>query len=428
MRTPTGTLVAACALSAALIVAGCGGDGDEDTKSSGELVLQPVADPGPDPFTDSTATSTATPSPVTRTPQPAPPEPTVVRSVSGGMPGLYGGEERVGSCDVERQIGHLRADPAKARAFAQVAGVSQASVPDYLRGLAPVELRADTRVTNHGFRDGHVTTYQAVLQAGTAVLVDNRGVPRVRCACGNPLKPPVVMRGSPGTHGRPWVGFRPMRVVVVAPTVQVITNITIIDSVDHTWIERRIGHDARHDRSVPAPDAVASEPEPAPSPDGGASSALSGTLSGEGGVSPADGSDERASPGATDCVTPTVTGTPGVTEGTPIDTPTDMATDMPTDMPTDTPIDTPTDEPTDCPTATATATATPTPPTTEPDVGTTVPEEPTEEPTAEKPTEPDALPNPSDATGPESVPETPDLPDGGGLIPDADDPAGTDSV
>ncbi|MER5211889.1 DUF6777 domain-containing protein [Streptomyces sp. NPDC002838] len=415
MRTPTGALVTVCALSAALIVAGCGGDGDEDTKSSEELVLQPVADPGPDPFTDSTAISTATPSPVTRTPQPAPSGPTGVRSVSGETPGLYGGEERVGSCDIDRQIGHLRADPAKARAFAQVAGISRTSIPDYLRGLAPVALRADTRVTNHGFRDGHVTTYQSVLQAGTAVLVDNRGVPRVRCACGNPLEPPVAMRGSPGIHGRPWIGFRPTRMVAVAPTIQVIANITIISSVDNAWIERRIGHGVHHDRVVPAPDPVTPEPEPrpTPSPDKNTSSAAPG----EDGASPTDESefpsDESSSSEATDCVTPTVTVTPAFTEDTPTDTPIDT-----TDTPTDVRTDLPTHEPADCPSATAT----PTPPTTEPDVGTTVPEEPT----AEKPTEPDVLPDPAEPIGPESVPETPDLPDGGGLIPD--DPAGPDSA
>ncbi|PZT71125.1 hypothetical protein DN402_02310 [Streptomyces sp. SW4] len=48
-------------------------------------------------------------------------------------------------------------------------------------------LRADTRVTGHGLRGGRPVGGQAVLQAGTAVLVDDRGVPRVRCAGGNPL-------------------------------------------------------------------------------------------------------------------------------------------------------------------------------------------------------------------------------------------------
>jgi hypothetical protein len=73
VRIPTGTLVTACALSAALLVAGCVGDEDDEdqvgaSEADGELFLQPAAEPGPDPFTPSTATSTAAPSPVIRPP------------------------------------------------------------------------------------------------------------------------------------------------------------------------------------------------------------------------------------------------------------------------------------------------------------------------------------------------------------------------
>ncbi|MEV0170464.1 DUF6777 domain-containing protein [Streptomyces sp. NPDC050803] len=393
MRTPIGTFVTACALAAALLAAGCGGDDGKDTAASGELFLQPVAAQGPDPFTDSTATSTATPPPVTRTPQPTG-TPDAVRSYSGSTPGLYGGTERVGSCDVNRQIGYLTADRAKARAFAGAAGISQASIPTYLRGLAPVLLRADTRVTNHGYRDGRATTYQSVLQAGTAVLVDNRGVPRVRCACGNPLKPPVAMQGSHGTSGAAWSGYRPAQVIVVTPAPQVITNITIINVVNNTWIERRIGHEVHHDRPVPPPDPVTPTPAPTtptPSPDDSASSASPSESS-------ASPSDERTGP--TDCVTPTVTVTPGTT-----------------------PSEVPSPDPTDCPTATATPPSTvpdsPLVPTDEsgadttvPDFGGTVPEDPS-----------------SDELGPESVPDTPDVRDGGGLIPDdPDDPAALGSI
>jgi hypothetical protein len=40
-----------------------------------------------------------------------------------------------------------------------------------------VILQRDTRVTNHGFRNGRATPTQSILQAGTAVLVDEYGVP-----------------------------------------------------------------------------------------------------------------------------------------------------------------------------------------------------------------------------------------------------------
>nr|WP_260859820.1 DUF6777 domain-containing protein [Streptomyces cupreus] len=398
-------MVAAGALATALLVTGCGSESDKDTAASGEVFLQPVAPQGPDPFTDSTATSTATPPPVTRTPQSTQTS-GGVRSYSGSTPGLYSGTERVGSCDVNRQIGYLTADQGKARAFAGAVGVSPAGIPDYLRGLAPVVLRADTRVTNHGYRDGRATTYQSVLQAGTAVLVDNRGVPRVRCACGNPLKPPVAKQGSPATSGRAWAGYRPTQVIVVTPAPQVITNITIINIVDHTWIERRIWHEVHHDRPVPRPKPLKPTPTPSkptstpstPSPDDEHTEPFDER------TEPSDERTGSTTPEGTptDCVTPTVTVTPGVTEDA-------ASPEVPSPA-----------GPTDCPTATVTAT----PPAAEPQI----PLVPTEEDTAIEPTppdfggtvpdEPETSPDSSDEIGPQTVPDTPDVPDGGGLIPD----------
>ncbi|MGV9455183.1 DUF6777 domain-containing protein [Streptomyces sp. NPDC003635] len=402
-RTPTGILVTACALAVAVLVAGCGDDGgDKGAAASGEVFLQPAAAQGPDPFTDSTATSTATPPPVTRTPQ-SPPTGSAggARSYSGSTPGLYAGTARVGSCDVDRQIGHLTADQHRARAFAGAAGISSAGIPDYLRGLAPVELRADTRVTNHGYRDGRVTTYQSVLQAGTAVLVDNRGVPRVRCACGNPLTPAVATKGSPATSGRAWSGYRPTQVVVVAPAPQVITNITIINVVSNTWIERRIGHDCRHDRPVPRPEPLRPTTPHTRVPDAGLSPDDESTEPSDRTTDPFDERTDSAAPEGTptDCVTPTVTVTPGATE------------DVPPEVPAG---------PSDCPPATVTAT----PPTTEPQSPLVPTDEDTgtDEGTATEPSLPDFGGTVPDEVGPESVPETADLPDGGGLIPD--DPEG----
>lgn len=426
VRTPTRTLVTACALSAAL-VAGCGGSGGRETQAGGDVRLQPVADRGPDPFTDSTATATVTPAPVTRTPRPAHSGRAGLQSLSGETPGLYGGTRGAGSCDVQRQIDQLTADRARGRVFARAAGISQAAIPGYLRALTSVVLRADTRVTNHGFRDGMGTGYQSVLQAGTAVLVDSRGVPRVRCACGNPLAPPVDPRGEPGTSGRAWPGYRPSQVIVVAPTTQVITNITIIDIADHTWIERPVGHRGHdHDHVVRPPKPV--PPTPVPHPHDSAS-----------GTSPGEGT---APPEPADCSTPTVTVTPGGPDEPPHRTPADV-TDV-TDA-----ADT---APADCPSATGTAS----PPTTdtgrtpaspesskppkspqpqesqepskspEPPDGTRPSDSRTEPDTSpDSPTSPDSRDTPEE-TGPEAVPDTPDVPDGGGLIPDA--PGTSDSI
>jgi len=374
VRTPTQALVTACALAAALLVAGGagsgggggdgGGGGENSAEASSELVLQPAAAQGPSPFTRSSATSMTSvtvPTPLTRTPRRAS---TAPRTVSGGTPGLYGGLDRVAGCDVTRQIDDLTEDRSRARAFAKVEGVSPAAVPDFLRGLAPVVLRADTLVTGHGYRAGRASGFQSVLQAGTAVLVDDRGVPRVRCACGNPLTPPLAMRGDAVVGGRPWPGYRPARVVVVAPSEQLITDITIIDLVDNTWIERLIGHDCRDDHVVPLPRPAPSTPTSAPAT----------TL----GPRPHETALPETSPSAeSDCVTST--GPPGVEN---------------------------------CPTATP-------PPTTGPGLPATPPDG----------TRTTAPVDPGTGIGPETVPDTPDLPDGGGLIPDdPSEPAGTDTA
>ncbi|MEV2252745.1 DUF6777 domain-containing protein [Streptomyces sp. NPDC050147] len=337
----------AFAISAALAIAGCSGGGEKNPADGGaELFMQPAAAQGPDPFTDSTATSTATPSPVTRSPQPSPtgtssPTAQGVRSLSGGTPGLYGGTHSLGSCDVAAQVRFLTADQGRGRAFAQASGISQADIPGFLRGLTPVVLRADTRVTNHGYRDGGASGFQSVLQTGTAVLVDNRGLPRVRCACGNPLKPPVAFKGAPSHQGKPWPGYRPTQVVVVTPAPKVIVNITIVNIVDNTWIERKTGdEDGGDDHIVPPPTPTPTTPDPtAPTPSTPTPTTPSPTTPSP--TAPDDretpnDSDTPSDPGttSTDCPTPApATGTKPPT-GTP--------SEIPPGCPTPTP---PTDEP-----------------------------------------------------------------------------------
>ncbi|GHA04349.1 DUF6777 domain-containing protein [Streptomyces purpurascens] len=373
MRTHTGTFVMACVLSTVLLLSGCGTDSDgdgDDADAGGELLLQPAAAQGPDPFTDSTATTTATPSPAPRTPGRAGPDgPSRIsaglgglRSLSGGTPGLYGGIERTGSCDIARQIGHLTRDRARIRAFARVAGTSPAAVPDYVRRLTPLVLRADTRVTNHGFRAGRAGGYQSVLQAGTAVLVDDRGLPRVRCACGNPLRPPVAMRGMPRGQGTPWPGYRPGEVIVVTPAPQVITDFTIIDVAARTWIERPTGHDVRHDRALPPP-LWAQQPP--------ASRAPSPSSPGESDVTPRE---PRVAP-------PESGLSPGVGSTAPRD-------------------------------AGSPADAVP------PPIDASVPPPDETDPLPDEPAPAD--PGRSEEVGPDTVPDSPDLPDGAGLIPDGD--------
>ncbi|WP_411104638.1 DUF6777 domain-containing protein [Streptomyces sp. cmx-4-9] len=235
-----------------LFAAGCGSS-DKPVSAAGpesqEVHLEAVGAAGPAPFTASSATRESAPV------QPPLPNPTGrgIRTVNAATPGLYGGTQRLGSCDVEQQVAHLTADEAKARAFAEASGIEQAKVPEFLRGLTPVVLRADTRVTSHGFRDGRADSFQSVLQAGTAVLVDDHGMPRARCACGNPLQSPRAAKGSPVHKGDAWSGYQPNQVVVIEPTPQVIGNLVIVNITDNTWIERKTGDDGAQDRTPATP-------------------------------------------------------------------------------------------------------------------------------------------------------------------------------
>lgn len=244
------------ALSAGVLfaVAGCGSGGDRTTKGTTgtaeakDVLLQPLAVPGPGPFTASTARATPSP-PSTGAPGTGKaPATRPVHRISGAVPGLYGGTRSVAACDVERQIRFLTDDKGKGRAFAEAADIEAVQIPGYLKSLTPVVLRADAQVTNHGYSAGAATGFQAVLQAGTAVLVDSRGLPRVRCACGNPLDPPVVAEGEVAHRGERWPGYDPARIVAVDPGVQAVTSLVIVDVEDNTWIERTVGDSGGRDR------------------------------------------------------------------------------------------------------------------------------------------------------------------------------------
>lgn len=149
-------------------------------------------------------------------------------TAAGTEPGLYGGTRDDAVCDVDRLVAFLT-DPAnadKAASWAAVQGIDPSGIADFVAGLTAVRLNLDTRVTNHGFRDGRATPFQSVLQAGTAVLVDETGVPRAKCNCGNPLAEPAPLSepGSDGSFdvddiaqnpGDAWPEFQPGQVVVV---------------------------------------------------------------------------------------------------------------------------------------------------------------------------------------------------------------------
>ena len=166
-----GAVVVLAAIAFGVILA-TGGDEAEGQ----EVTFEPPTDPGPDPWTK----------PADR------PGRTKVQVGSGPFGGT--GSDLV--CDRELLIRSLRAQPDRLRAWAAVAGVEPeaGAVARYIRRLRPVTLTVDTRITNHSFSGGQAVSFQSILQAGTAVLVDSSGRPVVRCRCGNPLAEPIFIR------------------------------------------------------------------------------------------------------------------------------------------------------------------------------------------------------------------------------------------
>ncbi|MGW7450007.1 DUF6777 domain-containing protein [Streptomyces sp. NPDC054787] len=241
--------------------------------AGGEVFLQPASVAGPDPFTASTVTESqdAAVTPATSGKSEngtRGSDATRALEVNGGDPGLYGGTRNVVSCDVEKQIKFLTQHPAKGKAFAAPLNIRPSDIPSYLRSLTPVRLSWDTRVTNHGYKNEAPTSYQAVLQAGTPVLVDDRGVPRVRCACGNPLGPPVAVKGKQTYSGKEWSSFQSSDLVTVKPAEKPVKTVTMYDQDRKGWYERPSGDvQGKHDHEVPPPKGQTPDsPYPVPPP------------------------------------------------------------------------------------------------------------------------------------------------------------------
>lgn len=98
----------------------------------------------------------------------------------GDTPGLYGGSKQPTICDVVR-LEEFLTDPAnerKAQAWAAALSISAAEIPGYLGRLTPVLLRHDTLVKNHDYKKSKAVPFNALLQTGIAILVDERGLPQ----------------------------------------------------------------------------------------------------------------------------------------------------------------------------------------------------------------------------------------------------------
>ena len=109
---------------------------------------------------------------------------------------LHGGSG-VNACDRDALIGFLTTNSAEGLAFAEIQGIGQADIPNFINGLTEGSLLLPVTATNHNFSDGKANPIpDTTLDAGTAVLLGSDGVSRVRCKCGNSLTPNANESGA----------------------------------------------------------------------------------------------------------------------------------------------------------------------------------------------------------------------------------------
>jgi hypothetical protein len=199
-------------LATTFVAGGCGEAGATITRLT-------VGTPGPDPYMLAAGTDRQQVKPSRR----------AGGTEDGDMPGLYGGTRRSASCDSAKLVAFLQANPDKAAAWAKVRGIAAKDIPQYVRRLTPVLLRVDTLVTNHGYKNGKANKIPAVLRAGMGVLVDQYGIPVVKCNCGNPLTPPEkkISPGKAKYKGASWPGFSPDTVTKIRNSSAVTTFVLV---------------------------------------------------------------------------------------------------------------------------------------------------------------------------------------------------------
>ncbi|WP_328429246.1 PASTA domain-containing protein [Streptomyces sp. NBC_00443] len=184
----------------------------------------------------------------------------------GDTPGLYGGSKQPTICDVARLKESLT-DPAnerKAQAWAAALSLTTAEIPDYLGRLTPVLLRHDTLVKNHDYKKGNAVPFNALLQTGIAILVDERGLPAVKCSCGNPLRPfegdTTRIKVEFDDRNEEWKGYEKSSVVAVRPATREVEELALVDVHEPArGVNRPVGttgeddtaFDTRERRAVP---------------------------------------------------------------------------------------------------------------------------------------------------------------------------------
>ena len=233
----------------------------------GEVYRESTGDPGRDPFSGTVVVGNP---PGTKSQTPIGAGGGGVSTIPGDVPALYGGSRNEHVCDRQKLITFLEENADKAAAWAGVLGIDTADIATYIGTLTPMQLRADTRVTNHGFVDGRATSLQSVLQAGTAVLADDHGRPRVKCGCGNPLLDPVATPITPVYTGDAWPDFDPRNLSAVTSAKVQVSRFVVDDLRTGDTFYRPRGTDGDQDQPTTPPAATTTTtpatPTPTPTP------------------------------------------------------------------------------------------------------------------------------------------------------------------
>lgn len=225
-------LVAAVCVLVAVIVTRSNDDDvtePEPEPTPDAIRLEPVTYQNPSSFTDSIVAVPLDQMPelVSQVVATHPPASTG-GTVGGDADLLYASRRGQTVCDGAALVRELGSDPELAAAWASAANVTPDEVTAVVGGLTPVVLTLDTAVTNHSYASGESRAYQAVLQAGTPVMVDATGMPRVKCSCGNPLAEPTADRPT-ATDGDAWDAFEQDAVVTVTPAAAPAPTLATVD-------------------------------------------------------------------------------------------------------------------------------------------------------------------------------------------------------
>ncbi|MGW3667799.1 DUF6777 domain-containing protein [Streptomyces sp. NPDC005141] len=178
----------------------------------------------------------------------------------GDRPGLYGGTRQGKSCDKAKLVEFLTnpANRKKALEWAKAQGIGVHEIGGFIGKLTPVLLRNDTLVKNHDYKKGRAVAFEALLEAGIAVLVDLYGRPVVQCSCGNPLgafeydvdQADVQFKGT----NKRWTSYGRDKVVKVEPTDDgdEVGKYRLVDVQEtDAGLERPVGSDGTQDTALP---------------------------------------------------------------------------------------------------------------------------------------------------------------------------------